>query len=469
MTRITELARKIPDIAINTAEKAVRTKSRDYFFWSPILKAQLDHVMADAVVSPKNESEVMRTLAACWELDIPVTPRGGGTGNYGQAMPLAGGVVLDMMSLDHVRSIDAGTVVVEPGARLSAIEDLTRPSQGLELRMYPSTVETASVGGFIAGGSGGVGSIRWGMLREPGNILNLRVVTMEETPRCVDLTGDAIDGAAHAFGANGVITEVTLPLAPSYDWVEMLVSYPTWSQALEAGWTVTHHEGLWLKELAAVEAPAPYQYFARYRKFLESGDNVLCILAAPNAVAPLSDKLKRQGGRIAYQSDQLSDTDRKGLTRLHHLTWNHTTLQARRVDPEITYLQVGIPVDRPLETLDAISRQFPGELIGHVEFVRASGRVYASSLPLLHYQNAERLLEISLWLEAAGCTCYNPHSYRLEEGMHSDVDPVQLQMKKDHDPKGLLNPGKMIAWEDAEYRFDPAVHRPFPGLQKAKS
>jgi len=193
MTRIAELARKIPDIAINTAEKAVRTKSRDYFFWSPILKAQLDHVTADAVVSPKNESEVMRTLAACWELDIPVTPRGGGTGNYGQAMPLAGGVVLDMMSLNHVRSIDAGTVVVEPGARLSAIEDLTRPSQGLELRMYPSTVETASVGGFIAGGSGGVGSIRWGMLREPGNILHLRVVTMEETPRCVDLAGDAID------------------------------------------------------------------------------------------------------------------------------------------------------------------------------------------------------------------------------------------------------------------------------------
>ena len=94
MTRIAELARKIPDIAINTAEKAVRTKSRDYFFWSPILKEQLDHVTADAVVSPKNESEVMRTLAACCELDIPVTPRGGGTGNYGQAMPLAGGVGL---------------------------------------------------------------------------------------------------------------------------------------------------------------------------------------------------------------------------------------------------------------------------------------------------------------------------------------------------------------------------------------
>ena len=74
------------------------------------------------MVSPKNESEVTRTLAACWELDIPVTSCGGGTGNYSQAMPLAGGVVPGMMSLNHIRSIDAGTVVVEPGARLSAIE-----------------------------------------------------------------------------------------------------------------------------------------------------------------------------------------------------------------------------------------------------------------------------------------------------------------------------------------------------------
>jgi hypothetical protein len=71
MTRIAELAGKIPDIAVNTAERAVRAKNRDYFLWSPILKAQLDHITANAVVSPKNESEVMRTLAACWEVDIP--------------------------------------------------------------------------------------------------------------------------------------------------------------------------------------------------------------------------------------------------------------------------------------------------------------------------------------------------------------------------------------------------------------
>uniref|UniRef100_UPI0018EE27A0 FAD-binding oxidoreductase n=1 Tax=Bosea sp. ASV33 TaxID=2795106 RepID=UPI0018EE27A0 len=74
----------------------VKQKSRDFFWYSPILKRQLDHVVADIIVSPTSEAEVVQVLAACHELGIPVTPRGTGTGNYGQAMPLSGGVLLDL-------------------------------------------------------------------------------------------------------------------------------------------------------------------------------------------------------------------------------------------------------------------------------------------------------------------------------------------------------------------------------------
>ena len=65
---------------------------------------------------------------------------------------------------------------------MSRIEVETREHGGQELRMHPSTRETATIGGFVAGGSGGVGSIHWGMLREPGNILRLRLATLEECP-----------------------------------------------------------------------------------------------------------------------------------------------------------------------------------------------------------------------------------------------------------------------------------------------
>ena len=78
--------------------------------------------------------------------------------------------------------------------------------------MFPSTRGTASIGGFVAGGSGGVGSITWGGLRDFGNVLRLRVLTLEAEPRALELTGEDLHKAVHAYGTNGVITEVEAPL-----------------------------------------------------------------------------------------------------------------------------------------------------------------------------------------------------------------------------------------------------------------
>ncbi len=130
-----------------------------------------------------NEAEVIRVLAACHRHGVPVTPRGTGTGNYGQAMPLSGGVVLSLAEMNEIKAISAG-----PGDLWSR-RNPRRHRQGdarafgQELRMHPSTYNTASIGGFIAGGSGGVGSINFGGLRDFGNVMRLRVVTMEAEPQ----------------------------------------------------------------------------------------------------------------------------------------------------------------------------------------------------------------------------------------------------------------------------------------------
>ena len=104
MSRIEALTERIGDVPITTRDNVVRGKSRDSYWYSPVLKEKLKGVMAEAVVSPRSEEELLRVLAACWALDIPVTPRGGGTGNYAQAVPLAGGVVLDMKPMNRIRS-----------------------------------------------------------------------------------------------------------------------------------------------------------------------------------------------------------------------------------------------------------------------------------------------------------------------------------------------------------------------------
>jgi FAD/FMN-containing dehydrogenase len=165
------LKRRIAGIRREDNPALVRQKSRDFYWYSPVLKRQLERVVADIVVSPASEAELLQAMAACFELRIPITPRGTGTGNYGQAMPLSGGVVLDLSGLNRVRAIAPGRVVAEPGAVLAAIDQQTRPHSGQELRIHPSTYHTASIGGFIAGGSGGVGSIRWGGLRDCGNVI----------------------------------------------------------------------------------------------------------------------------------------------------------------------------------------------------------------------------------------------------------------------------------------------------------
>ena len=88
---LSRLKHDLDGIKIEDHPAIVQQKSRDFYWYSPILKRQLDHVKGDAIVSPKSEEEVIRVLAACHQHGVPVTPRGSGTGNYGQAMPLSGG------------------------------------------------------------------------------------------------------------------------------------------------------------------------------------------------------------------------------------------------------------------------------------------------------------------------------------------------------------------------------------------
>src|SRR5277367_5279600 len=139
---------------VSTAPQVVNRLSRDFYWYSPVLRRQLDGKFADVVVHPVTVQEIQDVLRYCYARDIPVTVRGAGTGNYGQAVPLQGGVVLDLARLDRIEAIQAeGVAVCQPGVRLGMLENEAR-KVGWELRCYPSTIIKATVGGFLGGGSG---------------------------------------------------------------------------------------------------------------------------------------------------------------------------------------------------------------------------------------------------------------------------------------------------------------------------
>jgi FAD/FMN-containing dehydrogenase len=462
---IAEFRRRIDGVKFEDNPILVKQKSRDFYWYSPVLKRELESVTADIVVSPMNEAEVVATLAAAYELGIPVTPRGAGTGNYGQAMPLTGGIVLNLADMNKVLAIHPGRVVCEPGAILHEI-DKALLSSGQELRMFPSTRATASIGGFVAGGSGGIGSITWGGLRDFGNVLRLRVVTMEAQPRALELTGEDLHKAIHAYGTNGIITEVEMPTTASYDWADVIVGFDDRDAAMRYAMAVSEEDGLLKKLVTVVASPYPHDYFLRHRAMIPRETSAVILMIAPHALdAFYAFTRPFRGARILLDSSRAAPETLKGLPPNYELTWNHTTLRGLRIDPAITYLQTRYLDPDPLARIKEIHDHFGDELPAHVEFIRFKGRVGCAGLPLLRFTSEARLQQIIDMHGSMGAMIFNPHRYTLEEGGMKQTDAVQLAFKRETDPRGLLNPGKMIAWEDPNFDFAAGKNFLFPGLE----
>ncbi|MEM0949627.1 MAG: FAD-binding oxidoreductase [Pseudomonadota bacterium] len=452
-------------LEIVTSETAIKANSRDFFWYSPVLKDRLDHVTADFVVRPKSEAEVIEILKTCYAHDCPVTTRGAGTGNYGQAMPLAGGCVMHLRHLNKVRAIYPGRVVTEPGVLLKDLDAATKEHSGQEIRMFSSTWATATIGGFIAGGSGGVGSCTWGSLRDLGNIVRLRVVTMEEEPRVLEFRGEELARVSHAYGTNGIITEIEMPLAPAYDWVEMFVAFDDFTPAMSFAEELANLDGVLMKLGTVFEAPIAHDYFQRVKPYVKPGTSLVGLMIAPHSMDGFLTFLgRRPEATLIYRSD---DHDwARGPGPVFEYGWNHTTLRALKVDPSITYLQVryGYPNHRQL--VERMRSEFSPEVLQHLEVLREGGKVMFAGLSLVKFTSEERLDEIIRIHEEAGAMIFNPHRYTLEEGGRQTVDDRQLRFKEEADPKGLLNPGKMIAWDDPNWSYDRMYA--YPKLQAAE-
>jgi len=444
---------------------SVRAKSRDFFWYSPVLKARLDHVTADFVVAPRSEAEVIEVLKACFAHGVPVTVRGAGTGNYGQAMPLEGGCVLHLKNMAAVKEIHPGRVIVEPGCLLKDLDEATRAHSGQEIRMFSSTWATATIGGFIAGGSGGVGSCTWGALRDLGNIIRLRVVTMEAEPRTLEFRGEELARVSHAYGTNGIITEIEMPLAPAYDWVEIFVAIEgPFAEAAAFGYDLGNEDGILKKLVSVFEAPTAHAYFQRVAPHVTAGTHLLALMIAPHAMDGfLTFLARRPAARLIWRSDATEWPKHPGP--VYEYGWNHTTLRALKVDPSITYLQVRYPPDATLEKVEEMRSTFSPEVLQHLEVMKEHGRTMFAGLSLVKFTSEERLDAIIRAHEAAGCMIFNPHRYTLEEGGRQTVDDRQLAFKREADPRGLLNPGKMIAWDDPAWDYSRMYA--YPRLQKA--
>lgn len=437
------IAQQLSPIETVLAPDQVAKLSKDYYHFSPILAEQLADKEGDLVVRPKSESEVLKVAQACVAARIPLTVRGAGTGNYGQAIPLAGGVILDLSTMNAVKWIKPGRACVEPGAKLAAIDRASRP-QGWEIRMAPSTYRTATIGGFVGGGSGGIGSVMYGQLADRGNIQAVRVVTMEDKPRVIELRGDDVQQVNHAYGTNGIITELELPLGPAYPWAEAIAVFDNFISAARFGQALGDADGIIKKLISIHDWPIP-SYFGALKESLPEGKSAALLIVSEADVEAMEALVAEYGGTVTYWKG--SEQSGKGAA-IAEFTWNHTTLHARNADESWTYLQTVFPYDPELELVQHMHGHFGEEVVMHLEYIRVQGKILPAALQLVRYSTAERLNEIIRYHEEKGAFIANPHTYLLEDGGRKTVDIAQLAFKRKVDPYGLLNPGKMRAWSE---------------------
>ncbi|WP_438357525.1 FAD-binding oxidoreductase [Aphanothece sacrum] len=412
--------------------------SLDYYHFSPILYEKLKDKRGNLVVRPTNEDEIIQIAQTCLNYKIPLTVRGAGTGNYGQCIPLEGGIILDTTKMSQIPWIEPGLACVEPGVKMAAFDKKAREI-GWELRMAPSTYRIATIGGFIGGGSMGMGSITYGQLRDRGNVQALRIVTLEEEPCIIELRGDEVQKVNHAYGTNGIITQLELPLAPAYPWAEIIVVFDEFMTAARFGQALGDSDGM-VKKLITVHAAPICPYLTGLNDYLPLGKHCALLMVSEYDLDAFHELVSEYQGEITYL--KTAQEASKG-TSLLEFTWNHTTLHARSVDPTLTYLQTFYFT---LEKVEHFYHYFGDEVMIHLEFIKVNGKTIPAGLQLIKFTTEERLNEIIKYHEEQGAGIANPHTYILEDGGRKIIDFAQLNFKKQVDPYGLMNPGKMAAW-----------------------
>jgi FAD/FMN-containing dehydrogenase len=434
-----------------TAPGQCKQLSKDFYWYSPILIAQLAGCVADLVVKVSTEDDVRQVAATAAKWKLPLTVRAGGTGNYGQCVPLEGGIVLDVTQMCRVLDIQPGRIRVEAGARMHDI-DLAARETGQALRMWPSTWHVASIGGFIAGGFGGIGSFRHGILRDAGNLLRARVMTAEREPRIIELQGDEIQQVHHAYGTNGVILDVEVALSPAVEWVHCTVLFGTYRATLAFA-VAAQAPTLDIFLLSTVEARFSPYYTAMRDRF-PANRHAVFTMVSPESMTDFRALAAAHGGTISVAGTE-AELLAEGLPPAYECAFNHTTLQALKADRGWTYLQVAYAQPFDPAVVERHLKIFGDDVLQHQDFARAGGECGTFGILLVRWKGEAHQYDVIREIESqGGCKIFNPHVVTIEDGGMKTIDTQQIEFKKRSDPMGLMNPGKTRGWTS-----DMAVER----------
>ncbi|HVK86865.1 MAG TPA: FAD-linked oxidase C-terminal domain-containing protein [Kofleriaceae bacterium] len=417
---------------------------------------------AALVESAEQASAVLRI---CLEREVPVTPRGAGSGMCGGALPIAGGVVLSTERMQTIREIDPGDLVavVQPGV-ITGVLQAAVEEQGLFYPPDPASLEFCSIGGNAATNAGGPRAFKYGVTRE--YVLGLEVALMGgEVLRCgrrtaKGVTGyDLVAGFVGTEGTFGVITELVLKLLPNPPAAATVLG--VFANVATAGAAISAllRDGLRprvleLADRASIEVIRPK---SRYRFPADAGAIVLLeVDGEPEAMEQLMEKIGMRCDELGAL-DVLAATepaDRRAVWEARRLISGSLKEAYRTKVNEDVCVPRGKIVEM-LARVDQVSAAtgIPICVFGHA----GDGNLHVNLLG--HDDPADPAVQKQMWAAARmvfdhtialGGTLSGEHGIGLtkRDFMHLEqteqVLAWQRRWKAMWDPSGLLNPGKKL-------------------------
>jgi len=388
---------------------------------SPIISELLPLGMADLVAYPTSAEEIGAAVAAAVRHGVPVTPRGKGTGNYGQGIPMAGGVVLDLSRARAVVEVGDGFITAEAGTPMVTLERAAAET-GQQLWMYPSTAQS-SLGGFLAGGSGGTGSIAHGT-NDAGFVLALDVVHATGSPDLVHVEGDEAQRYVHNYGTAGIIARATVRLEPLQDWRGLYASFPDFPSAL----SVLRDLGALqpLPRLVSADTPEITAALPADPAFPE-GRSSLRMIADAATVPAATALVEAAGGRV----EDVREGAQTALS-ISMLSYNHPIEWLQKSAPGV-YFHVEVSGHALIDRIDEVHAVYEGGLL-HAEIGHSTPIGMLAGV----YRSPEQVVEGIAALNALGVGVHNPHQWNVDFQLGRTLETARTT-----DPQGLLNPGKL--------------------------
>ncbi|MGW3966679.1 FAD-binding oxidoreductase [Amycolatopsis sp. NPDC005003] len=417
-----ELVELLGERGVSTDLKTRERASVDEATMSPILSEQLPLGLADLVAYPANAEEIAVVVAAASRHRVPVTARGKGTGNYGQGIPLHGGLVLDTTRARAVVEVGDGVITAEAGASLALLERAADAS-GQQLWMYPSTAQS-TLGGFLSGGSGGTGSIAHGTNWE-GFVVALDVALPGAEPALVHVEGDDARTFVHTYGTAGVIARATVRLEPAQDWRAVYASFPTFEEALGAVRTLRSIEPL--PRLVSADRAAIAERLPADPAIPAGRANLRAIVDV-TALDAASSLIASAGGSVEDVREGVQQTIKVSM-----LSYNHPIWWLKKNSPGKDYFHVEVGGEALIDRIHEVEAVYPGGIL-HIE----AAHRFPIGMLVAEYTGAEDVYAGYAKLVELGVRVHSPHQFYVDHGVEE-----LLALKQRTDPDGLLNPGHL--------------------------